>query len=59
MTQASALIHKAGGLFVAAVVLKSPHEYGADVVVGEGQSLGNHISYGGPHFGFLHPLHAR
>ncbi|NPV89116.1 aminomethyl-transferring glycine dehydrogenase subunit GcvPA [Coprothermobacteraceae bacterium] len=52
-------IHEKGGLFIAAVdplslgVLKSPKEYQADIVVGEGQSLGNHMNFGGPHFGFL------
>ncbi|HHE38971.1 MAG TPA: aminomethyl-transferring glycine dehydrogenase subunit GcvPA [Candidatus Cloacimonetes bacterium] len=46
-------------LFIACVdplslpLLNSPAEYKADIVVGEGQSLGNFQSFGGPLFGFL------
>ena len=34
-------------------VLEAPGRYGCALAVGEGQSAGNYISYGGPHYGFL------
>lgn len=34
-------------------LLEAPGKFGADIVVGEGQSLGNHPSLGGPGLGFF------
>jgi glycine dehydrogenase subunit 1 len=34
-------------------VLEAPGEYGCAMAIGEGQSAGNSMSYGGPHYGFL------
>ena len=34
-------------------VLRPPGELGADICVGEGQTLGNRLDYGGPSFGFF------
>ena len=55
----AAAANGAGALAVAHVdlmslgVLEAPGVYGADMAIGEGQSAGNHLSYGGPHYGFL------
>ncbi len=34
-------------------VLEAPGRYGCAIAVGEGQSAGNYLSSGGPHYGFL------
>jgi len=34
-------------------VLAPPGEYGADIAVGDGQTLGNPVNFGGPSFGFM------
>ncbi|MCB5288366.1 MAG: aminomethyl-transferring glycine dehydrogenase subunit GcvPA [Candidatus Cloacimonetes bacterium] len=56
----SELVHSTEGcLLIAAVdpisltILNAPAEYDADIVVGEGQALGNSMYMGGPLFGFF------
>jgi len=52
-------VHQAGGLLIyvfypiALGVCRTPGEAGADLAVGEGQSLGNPPNYGGPLLGLL------
>ncbi len=51
--------HEHGALVICAAdpltlgVLEAPGNQGADLVVGEGQSLGNRLDFGGPSFGFF------
>jgi glycine cleavage system P protein (glycine dehydrogenase) subunit 1 len=51
--------HDAGALVICSAdpislgLLQSPGAQGVDIVVGEGQTLGNRLDYGGPSFGFF------
>ena len=55
----AAAANEAGALPIAHVdlislgVLEAPGNYGCALAIGEGQSAGNYMSYGGPHYGFL------
>jgi glycine dehydrogenase subunit 1 len=55
----STAAHDAGALSISAcdplplALLRSPGECGVDIAVGEGQTLGNRLDFGGPSFGFF------
>jgi glycine dehydrogenase subunit 1 len=54
-----AAAHEAGALVICSAdpiplgLLQAPGDQGVDIVVGEGQTLGNRLDFGGPSFGFF------
>jgi glycine dehydrogenase subunit 1 len=60
MSELAARAHEKGALLIAVVtepvalgLIRSPGEMGADIVVGEGQSIGVGLNFGGPYVGLF------
>ncbi|GHA30518.1 putative glycine dehydrogenase (decarboxylating) subunit 1 [Devosia pacifica] len=60
LKRAAEAVHAVGGLLIAVVtevvslgVLEAPGALGADIVVCEGQSIGNALNFGGPYVGLM------
>ncbi|MCD6451409.1 MAG: aminomethyl-transferring glycine dehydrogenase subunit GcvPA [Acidobacteria bacterium] len=60
LAQVQSTLKERGALFIVAIgdpvslgILKPPSDFGADIVVGEGQGFGLPLSYGGPYLGFM------
>lgn len=64
LTKIAEACHRNGALLVAVFteavslgLIKSPGAMGADIVVGEGQSIGNALNFGGPYVGLFATRH--
>ncbi len=59
LSEVEKITHKNNALLIMSVdpislgILKTPGEIGVDIAVGEGQGLGNTLSFGGPYIGFM------
>jgi len=59
LAEVEKITHSNKSLFIMSVdpislgILKTPGEIGADIAVGEAQSLGNTMNFGGPYLGFM------
>ena len=57
--QVAQIAHKHASLYISLVIealslaLIKPTDFDADIVAGEAQSFGTHMSFGGPHLGFI------